>query len=105
MTLVQILVVLAVIAGVGAVAAGVVRGGMRDPETSVPDVGVPGDRLSDADVGDLRFAVGLRGYRMDQVDAVLDRVATELRTRTTELAERTAELAERDAEIARMREA
>lgn len=38
----------------------------------------------------LRFDVALRGYRMDQVDAALDRLA--------------GELAERDAEIARLRE-
>ena len=25
-----------------------------------------------ADLGDLRFAVGLRGYRMDEVDIILD---------------------------------
>lgn len=41
------------------------------------------------DVRDLRFDVAIRGYRMEQVDAALDRLA--------------GELGERDAEIARLR--
>ena len=42
------------------------------------------------DVGGLRFALAFRGYRMDQVDDVLDRLSVEL--------------SERDAEIARLKE-
>ncbi len=39
------------------------------------DSGVPADRqLTSADVGGLRFRVGLRGYRMDDVDRALDRL-------------------------------
>ena len=90
MTLLQILIVLAVVAGVGAVAAGAVRGGLPDPESSVPQAPLPDGHLTADDVGRVRFSVGLRGYRMDEVDAVLDRLGEAL--------------AERDAEIARLRE-
>ena len=39
------------------------------------------------DVDAVRFAVGLRGYRMDEVDAVLDRLATEADNREVRIAE------------------
>jgi DivIVA domain-containing protein len=81
--------VLAVVAAVGAVAAGLVRGGLAEPESSVPEAGLPAGPLDVADVSAVRFSIGLRGYRMDEVDDVLDRLA--------------AELAARDAEIARLR--
>ena len=35
----------------------------------------------------LRFSLGFRGYRMDEVDAVLDRVAAELRAPDARIAE------------------
>lgn len=90
MTLIQILIVLAVVAGVAAVAAGVVRGGLEDPATTLPDLLLPEDSLRGPDLTDVRFSLGLRGYRMDEVDEVLDRAA--------------AELAARDEEISRLRE-
>ncbi|WP_426566018.1 DivIVA domain-containing protein [Angustibacter sp. McL0619] len=90
MTLVQIFVVLAVIAVVGAVAAGAVRGGLPEPESTVPDAGLSEGTLQADDVSQVRFALAFRGYRMDQVDEVLDRLC--------------AELSERDAEIARLKE-
>ena len=90
MTLLQILIVLAVVAGVGAVAAGVVRGGLPDAESSVAQAPLPEGPLEVGDVSAVRFSVAFRGYRMDEVDAVLDRLSDEL--------------AERDAEIARLRE-
>jgi DivIVA domain-containing protein len=88
-TLLQILVVLAVVAAVGAVAAGAVRGGLPDVESSVAQAPLPQGPLTAADLAAVRFSVGLRGYRMDEVDAVLDRMS--------------AELVERDAEIERLR--
>jgi DivIVA domain-containing protein len=88
-TLLQILVVLAVVAGVGAVAAGVVRGGLPEVESSVPQAPLPEGPLTADDVSAVRFSVGLRGYRMAEVDAVLDRLSEAL--------------AERDAEIERLR--
>lgn len=91
MTLLQILIVLAVVAGVGAVAAGVVRGGLPDAESTVPEAPLPEGQVTVDDVSSVRFSVGLRGYRMDEVDAVLDRLSEAL--------------AERDAEIERLRNA
>ena len=40
----------------------------------------------------LRFGVALRGYAMDQVDAVLDRLAAELDARDARIAELEAQL-------------
>jgi DivIVA domain-containing protein len=93
-TLIQVLIVLAVVAAVAAVAAGVVRGGLPDPASSLPDPGLPPDRLHGSDLADVRFSLGLRGYRMDEVDEVLDRAAAELEARDAELAELRSELAQ-----------
>ena len=66
------------------------------PET-VPDrapLALPDDRqLGRADVDGVKFAVGMRGYRMDEVDDVLDRLAAEVSqrdARITDLEERLA---------------
>jgi DivIVA domain-containing protein len=88
-TLLQIFVVLAVIAAVGAVAAGAVRGGLPEPESTVPDTGLPEGEVRADDVSGVRFGLAFRGYRMDQVDDVLERLS--------------AQLSERDAEIARLK--
>lgn len=45
-----------------------------------------------ADLVDLRFAMVLRGYRMSQVDEVLDRAAQALRDRDAQVLELAAEL-------------
>ncbi|PVZ55434.1 DivIVA domain-containing protein [Arthrobacter sp. H-02-3] len=45
--------------------------GFDEPVASLPPVLLP-DRAAATDIDHLRFAVGLRGYRMDQVDQVLD---------------------------------
>ena len=68
----------------------VLEDGFDEPVASLPPVLLPA-HPKPSDVDHLRFALGLRGYRMDQVDQVLD----ELRD----------ELAEKDAEIARLRAA
>ena len=44
---------------------------------NLPPVLLPGTPVP-ADVDKLRFSLGLRGYRMDQVDEVLDRLRDEL---------------------------
>ena len=46
-----------------------------------PDVWLPEDRVRAADVAAVRFSTAVRGYRMDEVDAVLDRLAAELADR------------------------
>jgi len=100
-TLLQILVVLAVVAAVAAVAAGAWRRGpagapgapdaadalgLPEPTTTVPPLELPADRFTADDIDGLHFSLGLRGYRMDEVDQVLDRISGELRSRDAELA-------------------
>jgi DivIVA domain-containing protein len=46
---------------------------------------LPADPVSAADVESLRFTMALRGYRMDEVDAVLERLSTELSVRDAEI--------------------
>ncbi len=93
MTLLQILVVLAVVAAVAAVAAGVLRGGgsgevgLPEATSTVPALQLPPGRFTEHDLERLRFSIGFRGYRMDEVDQVLDRLAAELRDRDAEVAE------------------
>ena len=59
------------------------RGGsMRRVEPDRPDSLVPLDRpLTSRDVRQVRFAAALRGYRTDEVDSLLDRLAEELEAR------------------------
>ena len=93
------LVVLAIVIGAGLVwvGASVFRGrpipevldrGLEEPLSGLPPVLLPEQPSAD-DIDRIRFSLGLRGYRMDQVDDVLER----LRDR----------IAEQDAEIARLR--
>jgi len=57
-------------------------------------------KLSDG----LRFTPALRGYRIDQVEAVLDRLREEVARRDDELARAGADLAVREQELAQQRE-
>lgn len=54
--------------------------GLVEPTPNLPPVLLP-DRPAASDIGRLRFSLGLRGYRMDQVDEVLDRLAEALAER------------------------
>lgn len=86
MTIVFLILGVAVVAAVAMLAVGRL-GELPDSEPDRPPVLLPDDRLvASQDVDDVRFAVGMRGYRMDEVDDVLDRLA--------------ADIAERDARIA-----
>jgi DivIVA domain-containing protein len=72
-----VLVVLA-LGAVAVVAAG--RGAPMEPSyDDAPDSLVPAEGpLSAADLRRIRFPLAVRGYRMAEVDWVLDRLATEL---------------------------
>jgi DivIVA domain-containing protein len=71
-----ILVVLAM-GGVAVVAAGRGRGIDAAPDDR-PDVTLPAEgRLTASDLRGVRFSLAFRGYRMDEVDALLDRLARE----------------------------
>ena len=56
------------------------------PVANLPPVLLPGEPAP-ADVDKLRFSLGLRGYRMDQVDEVLDRLRDALAAKDLRIAE------------------
>ncbi|KNC20051.1 hypothetical protein AC792_02605 [Arthrobacter sp. RIT-PI-e] len=58
--------------------------GLVEPVAGLPPVLLP-EVPGAADVDAVRFGLGLRGYRMDQVDEVLDRLAAALEERDAEL--------------------
>jgi len=71
---------------IGAIA--VVASGRGDDMAEVyddrPDVSLPTGRpLTAEDLGSLRFNTGVRGYRMDEVDALLARLEAEMIERET----------------------
>ncbi len=70
--------VVALMGGVAVVASG--RGGsMAETYDDRPDARVPTDGpLSAQDLRRVRFTTAFRGYRMSEVDALLDRLAEEL---------------------------
>jgi len=86
-SLLLLLAVLAVLAAISVLAAG--HGGAMDD--SAPDRAPYGDLLADevdrAAVARLRFSLAFRGYRMDEVDGVLDRLIGELEQRDRRIAE------------------
>ena len=80
--------------GVAAVVASGGGGSMpKDPVRDTYAMAVSDDPLDGGAVRSLRFGVALRGYAMDQVDAVLDRLAAELDARDARVAELSAQLA------------
>ncbi|TJZ45265.1 DivIVA domain-containing protein [Streptomyces piniterrae] len=69
-------------------------GGLRDSPPDRLHDPLPGDRpLVRADVDAVRFPLGVRGYRMVEVDDVLDRLGAELAERDSRIAELEAALA------------
>jgi DivIVA domain-containing protein len=71
-------IVVAVMGGIAVVAAG--RGGsLAEAYDDRPDARVPADGpLTAQDLRRVRFGTALRGYRMSEVDALLDRLAAEM---------------------------
>ncbi|HET6685790.1 MAG TPA: DivIVA domain-containing protein [Jiangellaceae bacterium] len=75
-----------VVFAVAAVAVG--RGGGLDPvESDLLRPSLPSGPISADDLDSVRFAVGFRGYRMDQVDDVLNRLGHELTERDARISE------------------
>ena len=74
--------VVAVMGAVAVVATG--RGGsMAETFDDRPDARVPVDGPLEAhDLRRVRFSTALRGYRMSEVDALLDRLALEMESRS-----------------------
>lgn len=57
---------------------------LEDPVPNLPPVLLP-DNPTPMDVDRVRFSLGLRGYRMDQVDQVLDRLRDQLAKKDEEI--------------------
>ena len=81
------LVIIAVIIAIALIAAG----STDSLSEAYPDrryLELPAERsLRPADLQGLRLAVGFRGYRMDEVDHLLDRLAYELELKDIRIAE------------------
>ncbi|HNV15356.1 MAG TPA: DivIVA domain-containing protein, partial [Dermatophilaceae bacterium] len=73
------LVVAVVLVGLTVAAIfGRVDGSLVDPTSSLSYAPLPDGPLSPDDVQGLRLDTGLRGYRMEQVDEVIDRLTAEI---------------------------
>lgn len=78
---------LVVVCYVAALLLGLVRGGgMGAPTSSMHHEPLPDAPLADEDLAALAFDVTARGYRMSEVDAVVDRLRRELRERDEQIA-------------------
>jgi DivIVA domain-containing protein len=80
--------VIAVLVGIAALgglalALSLVDRGLEDEPVDHPDLGVPDRTLRADDVSGLRFRIGWRGYRMEDVDSALDRLAQSMRDAET----------------------
>lgn len=77
MYIVFVVVAAVVIFAVAAAAVG--HGdGLEEPFPDMERPYLPDGKVEPVDIDDVHFAVAFRGYRMDQVDSVLDRLAEEL---------------------------
>ncbi len=75
-------VVAVVVMGIAAVVATGRGGRLAEVHDDRPDARVPADGpLTAGDLREVRFTTALRGYRMAEVDALLDRLAMELEER------------------------
>lgn len=86
-----IAVVVVAALGVAAVVAAGSFGGMkREPVRDYYRQDLPADRpLTPAEIGQVKFAITLRGYSMAQVDDLLDRLREEIADRDATIAELT----------------
>ena len=72
-------------------------GELPDTSSDRAPLALPEDRvLTDEDVDSVRFSVGARGYRMDEVDVVLDRLSAEVSQRDARIAELEAQITAAD---------
>jgi DivIVA domain-containing protein len=97
--LIYLLVVVAVAAVVFVVAAAVFGRGEELPPLppGATPTRLPAEGIVGSDVRDLRFQQAIRGYRMAEVDWVLDRLAGELDRLDADRAELAARVAELEA--------
>jgi DivIVA domain-containing protein len=83
------ILVIAVLGGAAAVAAGGVGEMSREPVRDTYRQDLPVRPLTGSDIQQLRFGIALRGYAMDQVDDVLGRLAQEIADRDRLIADLT----------------
>lgn len=106
-----LLVVLPVPTAVGVVGAVLVLGAaavvavqdgpvLAPADQDRPGTGLPTTALSAGDLSAVRLSMALRGYRMSEVDEVLDRLGAELAERDTRLALQEQQLAEQEQRLA-----
>ncbi|MGN6721056.1 MAG: DivIVA domain-containing protein [Marmoricola sp.] len=87
MTALIIGVTLVILAG-GVVVAAAGRGeGLAPREVDDPPIRLPEEGISGDDVRDVRFSTAMRGYRVAEVDEVLQRLAEEIDALRTEVEE------------------
>ncbi|UKA48599.1 DivIVA domain-containing protein [Arthrobacter sp. FW305-123] len=79
-----VLVGAALYLGAGMVKGRSIGSGLEQPVPGLPAVLLP-EEAKPADVDSVRFALGLRGYRMDQVDQVLDELKEQLQAKELEI--------------------
>ena len=84
LTILLLLAVLAVLFGAAALLTSD-RPVLADAPPDAADAGLPTGPVQPRDVAALRFSVAPRGYRMAEVDDVLDRLAAELADRDRRL--------------------
>ena len=90
------LAAIVVITVVSLVAVGRLDATLPDVAADLPPLALPEARpLAQADVDGVRFGVGMRGYRMDEVDDVLDRLGREVADRDLRISELEQRLAAR----------
>jgi DivIVA domain-containing protein len=84
LTVLAIIAVLAVlfVAGVVATREGPI---LADARPDVADLDLPADGLQPEDVREVRFGLAVRGYRMSEVDQVLDRLSDALAERDAQI--------------------
>ena len=95
MTVLFILVAIAVIAGIVLLATGRLRDGLPDVDDRRVAVGMPQapvGELLPQEIEQVRIDQALRGYRMDEVDELVDRLGAEITARDELLAQQQAEI-------------
>ncbi|MDX6353192.1 MAG: hypothetical protein QOF98_95 [Streptomyces sp.] len=90
----MLIALVVVVAAVALAVLGDGAGALKDPDPDRIDDRLPPDRpLVRSDIDEVRLPVAVRGYRMLDVDEVLDRLGAELAERDARIAELEASLA------------
>ena len=93
MPLAYVLLGLGVVCAVALLAVGRFEA-LPDATPDRAPLAIPEDRpMASSDIDEMRFAVALRGYRMDEVDDVLDHLAGDLADRDARIAALEAQVA------------